>query len=43
MVFCPECDSPECYPTGEPDEDGLVEYHCQGCGHYFIDQAQEAA
>lgn len=36
---CPECGSPNICPTGTPDEDGLVEYRCLDCGHYFVDDA----
>lgn len=38
-IACPECRSPECEPTGEPDENGLAEYRCGECGCYFVDDA----
>ena len=36
-LVCPECGSYALVSTDEPDEDGLVEYRCSDCGHYFVD------
>jgi hypothetical protein len=36
---CPECESSATVPTDESDEEGLVEFHCLDCGHYFVDVA----
>jgi len=33
---CPYCNCPDCRATGEPDEDGQVEYRCPACGEYFV-------
>lgn len=37
---CPECGSYATQPTDQPaDDEGLVEFHCADCGHYFVDEA----
>lgn len=38
-ISCPECGRYAVTATGDPDEDGLVEYRCDDCGHYFVDKA----
>lgn len=40
---CPYCKCPEVETTGDPDEDGQVEYHCLECGEYFVDAAEPGA
>lgn len=35
-LCCPECGSADIIGTSEPDDDGLVEYRCRSCGHYFV-------
>lgn len=34
---CPECGSLDVTETTKPDENGLCEYMCLDCGHYFVD------
>lgn len=36
-LICPECGSYEVYPTMGPNADGMTEYHCDDCGHYFVE------
>ena len=38
-VSCPECGSYAVTPTTQPP-DVWCEYHCDDCGHYFVDVAQ---
>jgi transposase-like protein len=35
---CPECGSYAILPTSDPDEEGQVEFHCDDCGEYFVDE-----
>ena len=38
LLACPKCDSLGVFPTlGVYDEEGLREYRCRNCGHYFVD------
>lgn len=39
--ICPECGSEDVVQTGDADEEGLAEYMCYECGHYFVAWAQE--
>lgn len=43
MVECPECASPDVWPTTPEDGDGLCEYRCNTCGHYFVDEVMSDA
>lgn len=40
-ISCPNCGSYAVTPTGKPDDDNLVEYHCEDCGEYFVDEVEE--
>lgn len=39
IICCPECGWCECFPVTDPDDDGLCEYRCSECGHYFVAEA----
>lgn len=40
MISCPECGSYDVIAITLPNEDGMVEYRCHDCGHYFVDEEE---